>query len=113
MPEVARGDGALNPLSEAPISIEPFETGGYPVHTRTLIVELLQDADSRMRALATILDLRKQGWVPTGGELQTAGLIGVTSAPVICRDRIIVGQYINDRPSQPVMPSGSVQNAVR
>lgn len=37
-----------------------------------------------------------------------AGLIGVTSAPVICRDRIIVGQYINDRPSQPVMPSGSV-----
>ena len=83
MPEVARGDGALNPLSEAPISIEPFETGGYPVHTRTLIVELLQDADSRMRALATILDLRKQGWVPTGGELQTAGLIHHMSLDVL------------------------------
>lgn len=37
-----------------------------------------------------------------------AGLIGITSPPVICRDRIMVGQYINDRPSQPVMPSGSV-----
>ena len=37
-----------------------------------------------------------------------AGLIGITSPPVICRDTIIVGQYVNDRPTQAIMPGGAV-----
>lgn len=62
-------------MSAEPICLDPFDTGGYPVHCRTLIVEVLEDEHGRVRALATILDLRKQGWVPTGGELQTAGIV--------------------------------------
>ncbi|WP_168196134.1 pyrroloquinoline quinone-dependent dehydrogenase [Novosphingobium sp. EMRT-2] len=38
-----------------------------------------------------------------------ARLIGATSPPVICRDTVIVGQYINDVPSRPVMPVGVIQ----
>lgn len=59
----------------ASICLDPLETGGYPLHCRTLIVEVLQDHNGMVRTLATIVDLRKQGWIPTGGELQTAGII--------------------------------------
>ncbi|AMN46211.1 hypothetical protein ACG33_03635 [Steroidobacter denitrificans] len=70
----------MSTTSVTPICLDPFETGGYPIHCRTLIVEVFQDESvqgesGRVRALATILDLRKQGWLPTGGELQTAGII--------------------------------------
>lgn len=37
-----------------------------------------------------------------------AELIGITSPPVICRDTVIVGQYVNDRPTQAAMPGGTV-----
>ncbi|HQX77866.1 MAG TPA: DUF2889 domain-containing protein [Steroidobacteraceae bacterium] len=70
-------------MSAEPICLDPFEAGGCPVHCRTLIVEVLEDEHRRVRALATILDLRKQGWVPTGGELQAAGLIHHMSLDVL------------------------------
>lgn len=70
-------------MSAEPICLDPFEAGGYPVHCRTLIVEVLEDEHGRVRALATILDLRKQGWVPTGGELQTAGIVHHMSLDVL------------------------------
>ena len=73
----------VSPTADEPICIDPFESGGYPVHCRTLTVEVVQDEASRLRALATILDLRKQGWIPTGGELQTAGLIHHMSLDVL------------------------------
>lgn len=73
----------MTTISEEPICLDPFETGGCPVHCRTLVVEVLQDEGGRVRTLATILDLRKQGWIPTGGELQTAGLIHHMSLDVL------------------------------
>ena len=73
----------MSPISAEPICLDPLETGGFPVHCRTLIVEVLQDEPGRVRALATILDLRKQGWIPTGGELQTAGIIHHMSLDVL------------------------------
>ncbi|MFA5964908.1 MAG: pyrroloquinoline quinone-dependent dehydrogenase [Sphingomonas sp.] len=36
-------------------------------------------------------------------------LFGVTSPPLICRDTVVVGQYINDRQVMPVMPPGDVR----
>jgi len=65
----------LSPNAVDRLSLEPFETGGHPVHSRTLVVDVLQAGSGRVRADGTILDLRKHGWVPTGGELQTAGFI--------------------------------------
>lgn len=73
----------MSTISAEPVCLDPFETGGYPVHCRTLIVEVLEDERDHVRALATILDLRKQGWIPTGGELQTAGIVHHMSLDVL------------------------------
>jgi hypothetical protein len=48
---------------------------GQPLHTRTLAIDVFQDEPGRLRAEGEILDLRKVGVVPTGGDLQTAGFI--------------------------------------
>jgi hypothetical protein len=52
-----------------------FQPSGQPLHTRTLSIDLFQEDASRLRAEGTILDLRKCGFVPTGGEVQSAGFI--------------------------------------
>ncbi len=49
--------------------------GGLPVHTRSLGVEAFATDAGAMRLTGAILDQRKVGFVPTGGDLQTAGLI--------------------------------------
>jgi hypothetical protein len=48
---------------------------GLPLHTRALQLDVFQEAAGTLRAEGVILDLRKCGSVPTGGELQTAGFI--------------------------------------
>jgi hypothetical protein len=55
--------------------LEPFVASGHPLHTRTLTVEACRTEAGRVRLDGVILDLRKCGFVPTGGELQTAGFI--------------------------------------
>jgi hypothetical protein len=49
--------------------------GAIPVHTRSLVVEAFRGERGDVRLEGVILDLRKVGFVPTGGELQTAGFI--------------------------------------
>jgi hypothetical protein len=56
----------------APDSLLP---SGLPLHTRTLSIEVFAAERGRVRLEGVILDLRKLGFVPTGGELQTAGFI--------------------------------------
>jgi len=48
---------------------------GLPLHTRTLVVEAFAAGPQRLHLAGVILDLRKCGFVPTGGDLQTAGFI--------------------------------------
>jgi hypothetical protein len=55
--------------------LDPFVVSGHPLHTRSLVVDVLQERQGAIRAEGVILDLRKCGFVPTGGELQTAGFI--------------------------------------
>jgi hypothetical protein len=54
---------------------DPFEATGHPLHTRTLLIDVREEAGHRLGVRGAILDLRKCGFVPTGGDLQTAGLI--------------------------------------
>jgi len=61
-------------MSEAS-SLDPFVVSGHPLHTRTLVVDVFREGEGAVRAEGVILDLRKCGFVPTGGELQTAGFI--------------------------------------
>jgi hypothetical protein len=48
---------------------------GEPLHTRTLGVTLTQRADDRLAVAGLLLDLRKRGFVPVGGDLQPAGIV--------------------------------------
>lgn len=48
---------------------------GEPLHTRTLGVTMTQRADGRLDAAGLLLDLRKRGFVPVGGDLQPAGVV--------------------------------------
>jgi len=60
---------------QTPRELDPFTPGGLPLHTRTLVVDAFRAEDGRVRLEGVILDLRKVGFVPTGGELQSAGFI--------------------------------------
>lgn len=56
-------------------SLDPFVARGHPLHTRTLVVDVREAPGNALQVRGTILDLRKCGFVPTGGELQTAGFV--------------------------------------
>ena len=63
------------PPASLPAALDPFLPSGHPLHTRTLSLEAFQEGADAVRVDGTILDLRKCGFVPTGGEIQTAGVI--------------------------------------
>lgn len=63
------------PRDDAVEGIDPFRVEGSPIHTRALEIDVARAEDGLLRATGTILDLRKFGFVPTGGELQTSGFI--------------------------------------
>jgi hypothetical protein len=48
---------------------------GHPLHSRALSVALGQRADGRVDVAGTLLDLRKRGFVPVGGDLQSSGIV--------------------------------------
>ena len=47
---------------------------GHPLHTRSLSVALVQRSDGKLDVRAAIIDLRKRGVVPVGGDIQGPGL---------------------------------------
>jgi len=52
-----------------------LDIGGHPLHTRALGVTLAARVDGRVDVHGTILDLRKRGFVPVGGDLQPSGIV--------------------------------------
>ena len=79
----------------------PFVARGQPIHTRTLQVDVTSEDARHVRARAVILDLRKCGFVPTGGDLQTAGFIHQMGLDVVIeRDGRVVTSL---EPSQQVV----------
>jgi hypothetical protein len=52
-----------------------LDLGGKPLHARSLEVTLADAGSGRWRARGVVFDLRKCGFVPVGGDLQTAGVI--------------------------------------
>ncbi|MEE3328556.1 MAG: DUF2889 domain-containing protein [Myxococcota bacterium] len=46
-----------------------------PVHGRSLEIEIFNHGPDRVKVKGVIVDLRKQGFVPTGGDLQASGII--------------------------------------
>jgi hypothetical protein len=52
-----------------------LDVGGHPLHTRSLSVTLSARSDRRVDVHGVIVDLRKRGFVPVGGELQPSGIV--------------------------------------
>ena len=52
-----------------------LDVGGHPLHTRWLGVTLSARADGRVGVRGVVLDLRKRGFVPVGGDLQPSGIV--------------------------------------
>jgi hypothetical protein len=48
---------------------------GHPLHSRSLSVTLTEGEGGGLAAFAELLDLRKRGFVPVGGELQPSGIV--------------------------------------
>jgi hypothetical protein len=53
----------------------PLTALGHPLHTRALRVRLTQRPDGRLDADAYVLDVRKRGFVPVGGDVQGPGIV--------------------------------------
>jgi hypothetical protein len=52
-----------------------LDVGGHPLHSRALGVTMTARADGRLDVAGVVLDLRKRGFVPVGGELQPSGIV--------------------------------------
>ena len=71
---------------------------GLPLHTRALTVIVSRDADGGFHAQGDVIDLRKNGCVPSVDDVQPAGIIhlmkiGIDFDPATLRmDRIVVEQ---------------------
>jgi len=55
--------------------VDAFRAIGQPVHTRALEISVRHGGPGLLDVRGAIRDLRKLGFVPTGGDLQTAGVI--------------------------------------
>ncbi len=53
----------------------PLSATGNPLHTRSLSVTLAEAAAPEVSFAAYVLDLRKRGFAPVGGDLQGTGII--------------------------------------
>ncbi len=52
-----------------------LDVHGHPLHTRALSITLVERADGRLDVRGDLLDLRKRGFVPVGGDLQPSGIV--------------------------------------
>ncbi len=52
---------------------------GLPLHTRSLTVDIKRVSDSRWHARGDVIDLRKNGFVPSNYDLQPSGIIHMMS----------------------------------
>jgi hypothetical protein len=52
-----------------------LDVGGHPLHSRALGVTVAARTDGRVDVHGVVLDLRKRGFVPVGGDLQPSGIV--------------------------------------
>lgn len=52
-----------------------LDAHGHPLHSRALSITLVQRDDGRLDVAGSLLDLRKRGFVPVGGDLQPSGIV--------------------------------------
>lgn len=79
---------------------------GLPLHTRSLTVAVKRLSDSRWHARGDVIDLRKNGFVPTNYDLQPSGVIHMMSIELVfAPDTCLIEQIEVDQPFVAIEPS--------
>jgi hypothetical protein len=79
---------------------------GHPLHTRSLTLVVRYREDGRWHARGDVIDLRKVGFVPMLGDIQTAGIVHQMSIELgIDPARRCVESVVVDQPFVAVEPS--------
>jgi hypothetical protein len=79
---------------------------GLPLHTRSLTVSVERVSDSQWHARGDVIDLRKNGFVPSGFDLQPSGIIHMMSIDLGFDPKTLTIEEIDvDQPFVAVEPS--------
>jgi hypothetical protein len=79
---------------------------GHPLHTRAITVTLCQHDGGRLRAAGELVDVRKHGFVPVGGDLQASGVIHhMRVDAVVERQTLELREVGVEQPTVPFSPS--------
>jgi hypothetical protein len=79
---------------------------GHPLHSRALTVELAHREDGRLDVRASVLDLRKRGFVPVAGDLQGSGIVHhMRLAAVVDPAARTLASIVADQPAVAFEPS--------
>ncbi len=83
---------------------------GHPLHTRSLSITLARRADGRLDVRGELLDLRKRGFVPVGGELQPSGVVHhMALAGVVDPATLVLDQLAAEQPAVAFEPSATTR----
>jgi hypothetical protein len=83
-----------------------LDVGGHPLHTRALGITLAARDDGRVDVHGSVLDLRKRGFVPVGGDLQPSGIVHLmTLDAVVDRATARLDRIVATQPNVAFEPS--------
>ncbi len=83
-----------------------LSVAGHPLHTRSLTVTAFQRGDGRQELRAAVLDLRKCGFVPVAGFLQSSGIVHhMTLEGVVDPATRVLEQFKGGQPTRAFDPS--------
>lgn len=87
-----------------------LSVAGHPLHTRSLTVAAFQRDDGRYQLRAAILDLRKCGFVPVAGFLQSSGIVHhMTLDGVVDPQTRVLEHFEGGQPTRAFDPSALTQ----
>lgn len=79
---------------------------GHPLHSRALAVSLTQQSATHLALDSYLLDLRKRGFVPVGGDLQGPGIIHhMRLLGAIATDPLRIERIVAEQPSVAFEPN--------
>ena len=82
-----------------------LDVAGHPLHTRSLTISLQPEEGDRVAVDAAVIDLRKCGFVPVAGFLQTAGIVHhMTLDAGLDRESRVLERFVGAQPTRPFDP---------
>ena len=83
-----------------------LSVAGHPLHTRSLTLGVIQRSDGKLDLEAAVIDLRKCGFVPVAGFLQSSGIVHhMTLAGLLDPETRILENFVGQQPTRAFDPS--------